>query len=131
MSNSHPWRAGAAVTLALALGACASVPPPKEELAVTRSILEQARGAGAAGASNYELTTAEQKYDRAQRAMRDEQYMEARRLAQEAEVDARLALAKANTTKARAAVAEVQDSIRVLRDELNRTAPATTTTTPR
>lgn len=53
--------------------------------------------------------------------MDDEEYDEARRLAEQALVNAQLAEAKAGAEKARQAAAELQKSIQTLRAELERT----------
>lgn len=113
----------AALAAALGLSACAGTPEPKEEIAVARTRIDQARTAGAPSEANYELRQAEEKFSRAERALRDGDNLEAKRLAEAADADARLAIAKTNSRRARAAVAELQDNIRVLREELNR-APA-------
>lgn len=66
------------------------------------------------------MQTAREKLDRAKLAMSKEDYDTARNLAEEAQVDAQLAEAKARSGKARKAADELQEGIRVLREELNR-----------
>ncbi len=72
----------------LAVVACATEPPPAAELASARAAIEQA----ATGAPA-ELQAAKAKLNRAQDAAARGDNVQARRLAQEAEVDARLAWA--------------------------------------
>ena len=77
----------------------------------------------AAGGSEYapvEMRTAQDKMDRAHRAMDKEDYVNARWLAEEAQVDARLAEKKAQSAKAQKAAIVMSDDIRVLREEINR-----------
>lgn len=107
----------------LALSACASVPPPTEQLAIARTTVSQAQAATATQHAPVELRAAQSKLDRAQAAMQREQYLEAKRLAEQAEVDAKFAWAKAETAKAQMAVAELEEGIRVLHQELQRRAP--------
>lgn len=99
---------------------CASTPPPNEQLAVSKAAVENAGGADTLEFAPVELKSARDKLAEAERAMRNKDYPRARRLAAEAEVDARLAQSKANAAKADRAVAEAQESIRVLREELQR-----------
>jgi hypothetical protein len=111
--------AGALVALP-ALAGCASVPPPVDQLAVSRAAVDQARAGGAVAAAPADYERALQRLQAAEAANRDERYREARRLAEEAEVDARAALAKADAEKSRQALAEVERSLQALRNEAQR-----------
>jgi hypothetical protein len=102
------------------LAACASVPPPTEQMAVSRSALSDAQGAGAYEFAPVEMRTANEKLTRATAAMNDKDYARARQLAEQAEADARLAAATANSAKAQRALDEVQASIRTLQNEITR-----------
>jgi hypothetical protein len=66
------------------------------------------------------LRAAQENIERAERAISAREYARARRLAEDAEVDARLAATKARSIKAQRAVAEVQASVRALQEELER-----------
>ena len=113
--------AAAAMGLGLALGGCASKPDaPKAELAVSQAAIDGAASAGANEHAPLELNQARQKLDAARTALRAEEHEKARRLAEQAEVDARVAAAKANAEKSRRAVAEIEQSIRMLREEMQR-----------
>jgi hypothetical protein len=65
---------------------------------------------------------ARQKFDSAKRAMDAEQYDEARRLAEQAMVDARLAEIRAEAAGAKQAAQELQKAIESLRSEAERAA---------
>ena len=104
------------------LTACASVPPPTEQMAVSRAAVTDAQGAGAYEFAPVEMRTANEKLTRATAAMNQKDYVTARRLAEQAEADARLAAATANSAKAQRALDEVQASIRTLQNEITRQA---------
>lgn len=106
------------------LSACSSIPPPVEQIAVSRSAVERASSSpSAVDAAPVELQQARQKLDRAQLAMTEKDYVLARRMAEQAEVDARVAESRASSTRGERALKEVQESIRALQDEINRRAP--------
>lgn len=105
--------------LALA-AACASTPAPTEQMAVSRSAIANAVSAGGPEYAAVEMRSAQDKMDRANRAMAKEEYDSARTLAEQAQNDARLAEKMAQSAKAQKAAAVMQDDARVLRDELNR-----------
>lgn len=106
---------------ALSLASCASKPPvPNEQLAVSKAAIEQAQRAQANEYAAVELRQAQDKLSQAQAAVQREDYTAAKRLAEQAEADARLAETKSHSTKARNAVAEINESIQALRRELER-----------
>ena len=105
--------------LALGLGACASAPEPREQMAVSRAAVERADSTAAADAP-LALATARDKLARAQVAMSGKDYVLARQLAEQAEADAALAEAGARAKRSDRALGEVRESIRALREELNR-----------
>jgi hypothetical protein len=110
-----------AIACAAVIGAgCASVPAPTEQMAVSKSAVANAVSAGGPEYAAVEMRTAQEKMDRASRAMDKEDYATARRLAEEAQADARLAEKKAHTAKAEKAASVTQEDTRVLREELNR-----------
>ena len=113
-------RAGACVIAALLLGACASVPAPTEQVAVSRAAVADAVSAGSAEYAPASLRRAQEMLDRSNAAMVSHQYADARRFAEDAEVDARLAAMTARSEKARRAVSEVELSIQALKEELAR-----------
>ena len=104
----------------LLLSGCASsrVPPP--DLSSSRNAVAEADQAGAAEAAPLALRNARMKLEEAQRALNDEDYERAMRLSEQAQVDAEYAEAKARASTAQAAIDELRESIRVLRDEIER-----------
>lgn len=103
---------------ALALGACASN-PPLAEVAAAKTMVSEAQPLASRYAPN-ELVAAQEKLARAEAALARYDYDPARRLAREAEVDAKLARSIAESERARLAVAESNKSIEDLKQELNR-----------
>ncbi len=119
--------AGTTLTLSLVaslfLVACASSPPaPTTQIAVSTAALATAVSAGAPELAPVEMRSARDKLDRAKLAMTADDNALALRLAEQSLAEAQLAAAKAESTKARNAASELQASIRVLREELNRKA---------
>ena len=110
------------VTLAAgALAACASAPPPTEQMAVARSTVDRVAAAPAvATMAPADLQRARDKLLQAEAAMTAKDYETARRLAAEAEVDARVAETRADASRNAANLAQVQDGIRALQDEISR-----------
>jgi hypothetical protein len=101
---------------------CASTPPPTAQMAVTDAAVSRAANAGGNEWAPNEMRMARDKLDRAKAAMNEHAYDQALSLAQESLVDARLAEAKADSTKAKKAADALQEGTRVLRDELDRKA---------
>lgn len=109
--------AGAAILVA----ACASAPPPPiEQMAVSRAAINNANSAGANEFAPVQLKSALDKMQGAEKAMTDKDYPLAKQLAEEAEVDAKLAGLTARSVKAQKAADTVQEDSRVLRKEIDR-----------
>ncbi len=111
----------ATATLGLIAG-CASTPAPTEQMALSRAALDTALSVGGNEHAPLQLQAAMNKMDAAEKALAKEDYAEARKLAEQAEVDAKLASAMARSAKAQKASEAVQDDIRVLRQEIDRNA---------
>ena len=107
----------AAVVMGLAVVGCAGA-PPREDLARAETSVESARRAGATADSPVELRRAQEKLDAARAAIKDKEYEKAERLAKEASVDADLAQQKAITARSQKSLAEVRQSINLLRQEI-------------
>ena len=122
MSSQHWYRAVGAIGLAAAVMAgCASVPRPTEQLAVSNSAITNAASAGGTEYAPVEMAAARDKMSRANQAMATENYEVARRLAEEAQVDARLAEKKAESAQVQEGRSRHErTTIRVLREEINR-----------
>jgi Domain of unknown function (DUF4398) len=120
--SSYRWHrvAGLIGCAAVVIAGCASTKPPTEQMAVSKSAIANAVSAGGSEYAPVEMRTAQEKMDRAQRAMQKEDYEVARALAEEAQADARLAEKKAESGKAQKAAVVMQDDNRVLREEINR-----------
>ncbi len=108
-----------ALFVAIAAG-CATVPAPTDQVAVSKAAIADAVSAGGGEYASNDLRNAQVKIERAEHAMGAQDYTLARSLAEEAEVDARLAATTARSVKAQRAVDEVHASIRALQDELSR-----------
>ncbi len=106
----------------LVIASCASVPPPVEQMAVSKAAVDNANSAGSNEFAPLLLKSAMDKMDAAERAMTAEDYSNARQQAEQAQVDAQLAAATARTSKAQKAAGALQEDNRVLRQELDRNA---------
>jgi hypothetical protein len=109
----------AAAAVLSTLAACASTPPPTEQLAAARAMVSQAQPLAAREAPT-ELQTAQAKLARAEDAMQRGDYVNARIFAEQADVDAKYALTLAENARTQRAVAEIQSSLSTLREELER-----------
>ncbi|MES2160683.1 MAG: DUF4398 domain-containing protein [Pseudomonadota bacterium] len=110
----------------LGLSACASnKTPATADVAVSRAAVANATSAGAADLAPAEMQSAREKLMRANQALAAKDYKTAQDLANQASADAQLAQSKASSSKATMAADELQQSIRALREELNRTNATT------
>ena len=105
---------------AVALAGCASVPPPTEQIAVSKEAVSNAISAGGNEFAPADMRVAQDKLDRANQAMATKDYRNAELLAEQAQADAQLAAAKARSAKAEKAAASVQEGSEVLQRELDR-----------
>lgn len=101
-------------------GCAVQVPAPEKEVALATQSIVQAENSGAVEFAPMELKSARDKLNQAQLAMDREEHVGARRLADEAMVDANLAEAKARSAKSQKVVEELKESIRILQQEMNR-----------
>ena len=111
--------------LVVGLAACASDPAPEAELAAAEVAVDEAEEANAPARASGPYELARDKLDRARDAMEDGENLEARRLAEQALVDAQLAEAQARSEVARQNAADLRASIETLQDEIARRAPRT------
>jgi len=123
-SSSNPLRglklAALALGSSLVLAGCAGN-PPSEQYAVTQSAVNSAVSAGGTEFAAVEMKSAQDKLKQAEIAMHDKKYDEAKRLAEQAEWDARVAERKAQAAKAEQAVKDSQKGVQELRQESQRT----------
>jgi hypothetical protein len=97
---------------------CASMPPPKAEITRAEGAIEGARVADSEEYAPLELHNARKELQDAQTALTGENYQRAKRLAEQAQVDAQLAEQKALSAKAQKSVQELQEDMRLLRKEI-------------
>ncbi len=109
------------LTLALTVGCASQKTPATADVAVSKAAVDNAAGAGGAEFAPVEMNSAREKMALANKAMADKDYKKARDLATQAEADAKLAQGKANSAKAQATANALQDNVRILREELDRT----------
>ena len=123
IASNRPPHHGALLAsgLALALAACASTPPPpNEQMAVSTAAVAHAVAAGGPEYAPVEMRLARDKLQRATVALTVKDNAGAQSLAEQAQLDAQLAEAKAESAKARKAAEALQEGSRVLREELDR-----------
>ncbi len=126
MPLNTQWQMISGLTMLFLLGGCASQKTPATaDVAVSREAVAAATSAGAADLAPAEMQSAREKLMRANQALAAKDYKAAQDLATQAQADAQLAQSKANSAKATSAADELQQNIRLLREELSR-ANATT-----
>jgi hypothetical protein len=113
-------RSGAIVLAVLVLAACASTPVPSETMAVAAAAVARASSAGTGELAPNELRIAVDKMAAARAALAAGDNDHARRLAEQAELDAQVAVMMAQAARSTAAAKESEEAARVLREELNR-----------
>lgn len=109
-------------SLAVVLGSgCSSLKTPATaDVAVSKAAVDNAAGAGGTEFAPMEMQSAREKLVLANAAMKAKDYKLASDLANQAQVDAKLAQSKASSAKAQTAADALQDDIRVMREELYR-----------
>jgi len=101
------------------LAACSS-PPPAKELQAAELSITNAEKARVADYASPELGEARNKLAAAKAAVNEGDMDDAKRLAEQARVDAELATAKASAAKAAVVNTEMQDSTETLKAEMDR-----------
>jgi glutathione synthase/RimK-type ligase-like ATP-grasp enzyme len=96
---------------------------PNDKIAVARDSLRRAEQSGAPEFAPVELATARDKLARAEKAVANHDAEPATQLAEQADVDARLAEATANQQRAHKAAVEFDASMAALRQESMRATP--------
>jgi hypothetical protein len=108
-----------AIALAVALAACSSTPPPKEQLDAARAAVAQAQPVAVRDGAG-ELKAAQLKLARAEDEMQRGENRNARILAEQAEVDAKYAWTLAENARLQRAAMEADQSAKLMRDQLER-----------
>jgi hypothetical protein len=106
----------------ISLTGCASIPAPTEQIATSKSAVNKALSVGGSEFAPLQLKSALDKMESAERAMGEKNYVLARQFAEQAQIDAQLAQVMARTGKAQKAADALQESSRVLRQEIDRQA---------
>lgn len=114
MNPRLPTAAAALVLLA----ACATTPPDPRLLDNAEQAIETAREAGAEDYAPLELRFAQERLEAARFQLDNDQAGPARRLADEAEIEAQLALARSRAAQARADLSQRQRELERLRTDL-------------
>ena len=109
--------AAACVAAAMGLAACASTPIPNEKIAVAKSSVQRAEQSGAPEFAPVEMAAARDKLARAEKAAADREAQPANQLAEQADIDARLAEATAQQQRSRKAAMESDANMQALRNE--------------
>jgi hypothetical protein len=99
---------------------CAAKVAPVENISSAEMAIKEAESSNAGVNAPLELKLATEKLSQAKAAMQKEEFEEARRLADESLLDAKLAEAKSRSEKAKKATQELRDSIQTLRQEIER-----------
>ena len=107
---------GIALGASMLLAGCAG-DPPTEQYAVAESAVNGAVSAGGTEFAAVEMKSAQDKFKQAEIAMHENSYTEAKRLAEQAEWDARVAERKAQAAKAKKAVQDAHQGVEDLRNE--------------
>ncbi len=110
--------------IAFGIVACAATPMPVDKLAVAKSSVDRAEDARAAQFAQVELTAARNKLAAAQAAADKKDADVAARMADQADVDAQLAEFTARAKQQEQLANEMDASLRALREETLRDAPA-------
>lgn len=112
--------------VALALSACASGPQPNDQMATARSAVNQAGTMPVGPEGSVELQKARAKLQLAEAALQERNWERAKRFAEQAEVDARLAMAWSEAEKGKVAAAQAQDQLIAEMRQGNQSVAATT-----
>lgn len=116
-------RVGITVVAAVFMAGCVSTPiapAPTEQMAAAKVAISTATSAGGHEFAPLQLKSAMEKMDGAEQAIAKKDYVRARQLAEQAQVDAQLAEATARSAKAQKVADALQEDSRVLRQELDR-----------
>ena len=127
-SRTRPGLA-VAVCGAFLLAGCASTPEPTAEMQAAQQAIADAERAEATQHAAGELSQARTKLASANTAVQDKEMDEAKRLAEQARVDAELASARTAAVKAKAVNEEMKRSTQTLMEEMGRDADQGTTGT--
>lgn len=119
-SNQIINKIGMTVGTVILVAGCASTPPPTEQIAISKTAVDNASSDGGDEYAPLQLKTAKEKLDAAEQAMVAKKYVLAKQLAEEAQVDAELAVAISRSDKNKKAADTVKEDSSVLHQEIDR-----------
>lgn len=106
------------LTMATFVAGCASTPsPPREELAAAELAVSQVKESSAEEYAAEDILRADEKLEAARSAMQREDYIQARRMAEQALVDAQFADVRADAARSGEVLAQSEESIEALERE--------------
>lgn len=114
----NPIRLLTAATLLALVAACATTPPDPSMLDNARNAIAQAESANAEEYAPIELRYAHERLRQANQALENERPDDARRLGEQAEIEAQLALARTRAALARAELQRKQEQLEQVRSDL-------------
>ncbi|HCT08774.1 DUF4398 domain-containing protein [Pseudomonas sp. P7548] len=118
-------RSAWAVMVAGVLAGCAATPPSEQKTTLARDSVGRALAAQATQFAPLEMKTAQDKLARMEQAIGEKNYVLVDSLAEQIEVDANLAEAKATAVRKQQVLNQAREGIQVLKQEMLN-APATT-----
>ncbi|MEZ5933550.1 MAG: DUF4398 domain-containing protein [Alphaproteobacteria bacterium] len=111
-------RSTVALAATVIVAGCASSPTaPREEMAAAELAVQQVQGTDADRYAPDDVRKASNKLDEAETAMRQEDYVKARRLAEQALVDAQVADVRADAARSGEVLAQSEESVEALERE--------------
>ncbi len=120
MRSSPVVIGGLAVLLAVGTVGCSTPRKPAQEIEKAELAIQSANTTSAPSDAPLELQLAREKTEKAKVALRNDNYEQAQRYAEQAQVDAQLAEAKAESETALESARELEQTIEVLREEAER-----------
>ena len=108
------------VMAVLATAGCSTMAPPNDQMKEARSSISQAESAGANRHAREALQRANEKLTRAEAAFQNEDFESAKRLAEQADADARYAGITAKTNRIKTELKSVREGIKALQAELTK-----------
>lgn len=111
---SYRWAGLSPAAAVLALAGCSSIEPPTGIVSQAELAVNEAGQGEAAQYAPQPLSQAQRELDNAKRAMDAERYLDARRSAEKALVDAQLAEARAGAEKQKRTLNELREGVRTL-----------------
>ncbi|HXA35929.1 MAG TPA: DUF4398 domain-containing protein [Steroidobacteraceae bacterium] len=117
VKSSKLTRAAALCAAIIGLAACVSTPVSNEKIAVAKAQVQRAEQAGAPEFAPVEMAAARDKLARAEKAAADREAVAANHLAEQADIDARIAEATAQQQRAHKTAMEFDAGMQALRNE--------------